>query len=324
MNAIRQSYTTQRNNTQIATMTQENLILTFLILILQAILDGQQPNEGELKMLLSFLTESRAVHGVHPSFHTSALMNWVDRLRQGILSASQITASQRKRRPITSASNNISLATSLSSPSSSFMALMMDALNTPEETPIIPESQPVTPRYTVQHVNKHGYNRATGRLEFSVSWVGCDAADTLESYSNLHHLHVLINYETRLHDLTQGKDRNVIKKQSRILRKYILQRDREAAAVLTEEDTDSDISELGEVLHLSLGGSPLIMGTPIAPTLDSPLTAQQKDCLPLLGAGPRKDLNGRWGRSSTWTQLAQCCMEMTALEPLPIGGMTEP
>jgi hypothetical protein len=138
----------------------------------------------------------------------------------------------------------------------------MDTLSTPVETPIIQESKPATPLYTVEHINKHGYNRTTGRLEFSVCWVGSNAADTLESYSNLQHLHVLTEYEERMPSLTQGKGQYGIKctqqRQSRSLRKYTLQRDREATAMLTEEDTDSDISELGEVLQLSLEGSPLL------------------------------------------------------------------
>jgi hypothetical protein len=116
------------------------------------------------------------------------------------------------------------------------MALMMDALSTPEETPIIQESKPTTPCYMVERINKHGYNRTTGRLDFSVRWVRSNAADTLESYSNLQHLHVLTEYEERMPSLTQGKGQNGIKctqqRQSRSLRKYTLQRNREAFAII--------------------------------------------------------------------------------------------
>jgi hypothetical protein len=132
------------------------------------------------------------------------------------------------------------------------MALMMDALSTPEEIPIIQESKPATPRYIVELRNKHGYHPTIGRLEFGVCWVGSNAADTLKFYSNLQHLHVLTEYEERMPSLTQGKGRDdskcIQQRQSRSLRKNILQRDREAAAMLTDDDTDSYISELGEVL----------------------------------------------------------------------------
>jgi hypothetical protein len=57
--------------------------------------------------------------------------------------------------------------------------------------------------------------------------------------------------------------------------KYILQRDREAAAMLSEEDTDSDVSELEEERQLDLEGSPLLMGTPFAPSIDSPLATSE-------------------------------------------------
>jgi hypothetical protein len=91
------------------------------------------------------------------------------------------------------------------------MALMMDALSTPEETPIIQESKPTTPRYIVERVNGHSYNRATGCLEFRVCWVGTNAADTLKSCSNLQYLCVLTEYEERMPSLNQGKGQNGIK-----------------------------------------------------------------------------------------------------------------
>jgi hypothetical protein len=45
--------------------------------------------------------------------------------------------------------------------------------------------------------------------------------------------------------------------------------------MLLEEDTDSDVSELGEERQLALEGSPLLMGTPIAPSMDSPLATSE-------------------------------------------------
>jgi hypothetical protein len=70
-------------------MTQEQIILLLLTLTWQAIIDETLPSEAELKALRTFLVRSHAVHGVHPSFRTSALSDWEARLRQGIQSASQ-------------------------------------------------------------------------------------------------------------------------------------------------------------------------------------------------------------------------------------------
>jgi hypothetical protein len=52
----------------------------------------------------------------------------------------------------------------------------------------------------------------------------------------------------------------------------------------SEEDTDSDVSELGEERQLALEGSPLLMGTPIALSMDSPL-ATSGDWLQQLATG---------------------------------------
>jgi hypothetical protein len=168
------------------------------------------------------------------------------------------------------------------------MALMMDALGTPDGTPIILESKPAPPRFTAERINNHGYNKTTRRLEFSVSWVGSSEADTLESYHNLGHLHILTEYEIRMHDLNHGSGEDNVKctrqRQRHNLRKYILQRDREAAAMLSEDDTDSNVSELKEERQLALEGSPLLMEALIAPSMDSPL-ATSEDWLQQLATG---------------------------------------
>jgi hypothetical protein len=52
----------------------------------------------------------------------------------------------------------------------------------------------------------------------------------------------------------------------------------------SEDDTDSNVSKLGEVRHLALEGSPLLIGTPIAPSMESPL-ATSEDWLQLLATG---------------------------------------
>jgi hypothetical protein len=159
------------------------------------------------------------------------------------------------------------------------MTLMMDALDTPEETPFISKSEPKLPRYNAERINGHGYNRITGLLEYRVRWAGPAEEDTLESYSNLRHLDVLHKYETRMPNIDPSYgsgDRKCHQQRiSRSLVKYILQMDREADAMHSEEDTDSTVSELGEERQLALEGSPLLMGTPIAPTIDSPLATSE-------------------------------------------------
>jgi hypothetical protein len=177
------------------------------------------------------------------------------------------------------------------------MALMMDALHTPEETPFILKSKPRLPRYTVERVNGHSYNRITSLLEHSVRWVGSADEDTLESYPNLRLLHVPNEYKARMPNIDPSKglgDRKCIQQRmARSLGKYILQRDQEAAAMLSEEDTDSDVSELGEELQLALEGSPLLMGTPFAPSMDSPL-ATSEDWLLRLATGSISKVVPQW------------------------------
>jgi hypothetical protein len=125
-------------------------------------------------------------------------------------------------------------------------------------------------------------------LEYSVRWVGSAEEDTLESYPNLRHLHVLKEYEARMPNIDPSKglgDRKCIEQRvARSLSKYILHRDRGAAAMLSEEDTVSDVSELGEERQLALEGSPLLMGAPIAISMDSPL-ATSEDWLQRLATG---------------------------------------
>jgi hypothetical protein len=82
--ANRHSYTAHCKNTHFATMTQEQLMQLLLTLTLYAIIDVQLPSGAELKALLTSLIESHAVDGIHPSFRTSALSDWVDMFRQGI------------------------------------------------------------------------------------------------------------------------------------------------------------------------------------------------------------------------------------------------
>jgi hypothetical protein len=67
----------------------------------------------------------------------------------------------------------------------------------------------------------------------------------------------------------QLRKNSLLQKIRRVMNKYILQRD--AAAL--KDDTDADEAKLGEELQLALDGSPWIMGTSTAPSMDSPLAS---------------------------------------------------
>jgi hypothetical protein len=153
------------------------------------------------------------------------------------------------------------------------MALMMDALLTPEETPIISKYVPESPRNPDRRILGHGYHVVTGRLEYHVRWAN-QSLDTLESYPDLHHLEFLYEYETRMGTIDPGwgdqlQQKSLREKIRHSTNKYILQRDQKVAAL--EGDKDSEEAELGEELQLSLEGSPWFMGTPAAPSIVSPL-----------------------------------------------------
>jgi hypothetical protein len=97
-------------------MAQEQLILLLLTLTVQACIDDTLPSEADLKALLTFLVKSHVIHGVHPSFRSGALSDWVDRLRQGIQVASEFLVPPRKRRPVNNTSNSTSPDSPLSTP----------------------------------------------------------------------------------------------------------------------------------------------------------------------------------------------------------------
>lgn len=73
-----------------------------------------------------------------------------------------------------------------------------------------------------------------------------------------------------------------------------MQRDREAAALISEDDTDLEVSELEERPQLSLGGFSFFVGTPTAPSIDSPISAEQRDGDVQLEAGCWEQDGNHW------------------------------
>jgi hypothetical protein len=85
------------------------------------------------------------------------------------------------------------------------------------------------------------------------------------------------------------------------------------------------ISEVKEERQLTLERSPLLMGTPIAPSMDSP-RATSKDWLQLLAIGslskevPQRPMGEELNLDAATTMMP----EKTAWEQLSTSGMTKP
>jgi hypothetical protein len=72
------------------------------------------------------------------------------------------------------------------------MALMYDAMCIETATTPVPSTPP---RFKVRVIDKHTYNKVTGRLAYNVHWEGVGSVPTNEPYSNIHHLDALGKYE---------------------------------------------------------------------------------------------------------------------------------
>jgi hypothetical protein len=149
------------------------------------------------------------------------------------------------------------------------MALLNDALHTPEETAIISEYVPEPLCTSDGLILNHDYHLLTGRLEYRVHWSN-QPQDTVASYADLQGLNCLIEYEgqvTNLRESLYGQPgyRYLEQKTLRTTTKYTLQRDKEAPAL--RDNMDSDEDELGQESQLALEVFP------IAPSIDSPLAS---------------------------------------------------
>jgi hypothetical protein len=138
---------------------------------------------------LYFLLQSEKMESIHPSFFVEALSDWVPRLLKSIEDATFITI-QHKRRAASPAFAGP--PTTLSTPSTSLMALMYDAMCTETDTTPVPSTPP---RFKVCVIDKHTYNKVIRRLEYNVHWEGVGSVTTNEPYYNIHHLDALGKYE---------------------------------------------------------------------------------------------------------------------------------
>jgi hypothetical protein len=140
------------------------------------------------------------------------------------------------------------------------------------------------PRYAVVRINRHHFGR-DNQLAFLVSWHKLGSSDTLEPFANIHHLDALVEYEKRLEACTKNSGAKGTNKAEAAHYKYLLQRNKEAAALNSEDDTDTEIFEPERLPQRSLGGSTSTLGTPAAPSLDSPVSSEQQGWDDLLEAG---------------------------------------
>jgi hypothetical protein len=207
-------------------MSQEQLFLSLLTLTVGACVKHTLPMQDELQVFHNFLLKSHAVHGVHPSFHNSSLIQWVNKLTPSSQETPLLIPSRKRpaHSDCTSSSSN------LLSPSSSLMALMLDAIQT-EEAPIV-EPNRITIKFPCPPndlVLSHEYHRCTGQLEYLVQWSN-KPQHVLASYPEIQGLNCIFEYESQMLVLRNSLHghpgfRYLKEKRRKAAAKYIRQRD---------------------------------------------------------------------------------------------------
>jgi hypothetical protein len=116
---------------------------------------------------------------------------------------------------------------------------------------------------------------------YDVTWHESGSSNTQELYANVHHLDVLTVYEQRLEASTQTDYYKKV---------YLLQRKKEKAALLSEDDTDTEMTEPEKLSQQSTGAS-TSQGALSTPTLSCPSSQEQsgRTCWRLEHGG-RRDL----------------------------------
>jgi hypothetical protein len=244
-------------------MAKDIYFSALLTLLLRAIIDNSLPSHSELELLLAFLLHAETAERIYNSFFTEALSDWVTRLIKGI-EAATFTPSGHKRRAGILESETPSL--SLSTSPSSFTALLNDVIG--KETVVI--STPSTPpRFKVLSINDHDIDRR-GRLSFNVQWEGEGLLDAQEPYSKLHHLDALDAYELSIRPALCDIKRNLTRQAATKRKVYQLQKGMELLELVSEDDTNSNVSETVEPASLDLDVDSYLLDMPLPPLLDSP------------------------------------------------------
>jgi hypothetical protein len=239
-------------------MAQEQHLLVLLTMIVQSALDKCLPGEAEPKKLLTFLSQPHAANGVPAPFRDSQLSDLVARICQTIQMHSTLPTynSNASKRQRSATLNRESLHCSVLS---------------------------TAPRYAVVRINGHHFGR-DNQLAFLV-WHEPGSSDTLEPFANIHHLDALVKYEKRLEACSENSGVKGSNKAEAAHYKYLVKRNKEAAALDSEDDRDTEVPEPELLPQPSLGGSTSTLGTPAALSLDSPVTSEQQGWDDLLEAG---------------------------------------
>jgi hypothetical protein len=95
-----------------------------------------------------------------------------------------------------------------------------------------PELQPVM-RYAVLCINSH-YHGLNNHLMYNITWHEPGSSNTMDPYANVHHLEALTLYEQRLESSTQADFYKAL---------YLCKRNKERAAFLWEDETDSEMTD---------------------------------------------------------------------------------
>jgi hypothetical protein len=186
-------------------MNQTRNLLFLLSLICRSIIDGCIPELGEIQKLQAFLESTHSTRG-YASLSANRLAEWIARLCESMRGKLTRVLSQlaHKRKRVPNHTSHV---------------------------------QPVTQtalRYEVLRVNSH-YHGLNDILMYDVTWREPGSSNTMEPYASLHHLDVLTEYERRFEASLDSKD------YYKVL--YLCQRNKKRGAMLSEEDTDLDMTE---------------------------------------------------------------------------------
>jgi hypothetical protein len=207
-------------------------------MMLQGIKDGCLPELEEVRKLNAFLTSSHSVHG-NSTLSPSQLTHWIARICLGI---------QEKATAILTC-----------------QVLKRKRSSTPIQDLAQPEILPVL-RYVVLCINAH-YHGLNNHLMYNVTWHESGSSNALEPYANVHHLDALTVYEQRLEASTQTDFCKAL---------CLLQRNKEKAALLSEDDTDTEMTQPEKISQQSTVAS-TSQGASSTPTLSCPSSQEQSD-----------------------------------------------
>jgi hypothetical protein len=185
-------------------MKQTRHLLALLTMMLQGIIYGCLPELEDISKFNAFLTSSHSVHG-SSSLSTSYLTDWIARICLGI-----------QGKPTATPTCQVNKCKRLTTP-------ILDIAQ-PKILPVL--------WYAVFCINAH-YHGLNNHLMYNVTWHEPGSSNTLDPYANVHHLDALTVYEQRLESSTQTDHCKAL---------YLLQRNKEKSALMSEDDTDTEIS----------------------------------------------------------------------------------